>query len=61
MFLDRIRVYQLAILYLVPLNIYMIVKHIYMFYKLGLDYFFLISQIITGIFLGFSLLVVNIF
>ncbi len=61
MFLDRIRVYQLAISYLVPLNIYMIVKHIYMFYKLGLDYFFLISQIITGIFLRFSLLVVNIF
>ncbi len=77
MFLDRIRVYQLAISYLVPLNIIsylvpwniymivkhinMIVKHINMFYKLGLDYFFLISQIITGIFLRFSLLVVNIF
>ncbi len=65
MFLDRIKVsiYQLAISYLVPLNINMFVNHINinMVYKLCLDYFFLISQIITGIFLGFSLLVVNIF
>ena len=48
MFLDRIRVsiYQLAISYLVPLNINI-------FWNFGiLGFFFLISQIITGIFLG---------
>jgi ubiquinol-cytochrome c reductase cytochrome b subunit len=47
-FLDRIRVaiYQLAISYSVPLNINI-------FWNFGvLGFFFLMSQIITGIFLG---------